>query len=248
MLKEACDMFNFSLNSSAKNGAKWADGLSGLVFPKLCVLCANHLFMSESEICHNCIRHLPRTRFELYRRNKVEQLFWGRVNIEYGFSIYYFRKKEKVQHLMHQIKYHGNQALAVNMGREAGRLMKKSGLHLKTDCLIPVPLHEKKRLTRGYNQSELIARGMSETTGLPYATEILKRVRFTSTQTRKGRYDRWENVDDSFEIQSIGSNNSHFLLVDDVITTGATLEACCKALLTIPGATVSVCSLAFAHD
>ena len=226
----------------------WIDGLSALVFPRICTLCGNNLFKNESVICRYCLMHLPRTHFENYRHNKVEQIFWGRVNLEYGFSIYYFRKKELVQQLMHEIKYRGNQKLAIIIGQEVGRILKEVKLTDQINYLIPVPLHEKKLRLRGYNQSELICKGIEEATGIPLATQLLHRAQFTSTQTKKARYDRWENVENSFVVNNLSFDNSHFLLIDDVITTGATLEACCHALLQIPGAKVSIGTVAFASD
>lgn len=235
-------------NKSTSAASLWLEGLGALIFPRICLLCGNTLFKTETTVCHYCLLHLPRTHFESYRGNKVEQIFWGRVNLEYGFSIYYFRKKEKIQQLMHEIKYRSNQKLAVALGNEMGRIIKEIRLHNSFNYLVPVPLHEKKLKMRGYNQSELICKGMEEVTGIPMATNILRRAQFTSTQTRKGRYDRWENVENSFVVNDLWGSNSHFLLIDDVITTGATLEACCTALLQIPGAKVSVGSLGYAED
>ncbi len=238
-----------STTNKATNAASlWLEGLGALIFPRICHLCGNQLFKNETTVCRYCLLNLPRTHFEGYRHNKVEQIFWGRVNLEYGFSIYYFRKKEKIQQLMHEIKYRGNQKLAITIGQEMGRILKEAGLTNTINYLIPVPLHEKKLKLRGYNQSELICEGLSEATGIPLATQILQRAQFTSTQTKKGRYDRWENVENSFVVNSLSFNNNHFLVVDDVITTGATLEACCQALLQIPGARVSVGSVAYASD
>jgi ComF family protein len=222
--------------------------MMNLVFPRICTLCGNYLFASESTLCHHCLRSLPRTQFETYRDNKVEQLFWGRLKLEFGVSIYYFRKSETVQHLMHEIKYRNNRDLATILGKEMGRILKESGLNSSVDCLIPVPLHYDKLRQRGYNQSELIAGGASSVLDIPLGTDILKKARFTTSQTRKARYERWVNVEESFVVNNLSMDGAHFLLVDDVLTTGATLEACGQALLTIPGAKVSIATVAMASD
>lgn len=235
-------------NKSMNATSPWLAGLGALFYPRICLLCGNQLFTNETTVCRYCLLHLPRTHFEAYRHNKVEQIFWGRVNLEYGFSIYYFRKKEKIQQLMHEIKYRGNRKLAITIGQEMGRILKEAGIISTINYLIPVPLHEKKLRQRGYNQSELICEGLSQATGIPLATQILQRAQFTTTQTRKSRYDRWENVENSFVVNNLSFNNNHFLVVDDVITTGATLEACCQALLKLQGTKVSVGSVAYASD
>lgn len=227
---------------------RWTDGLMGLFFPRVCISCSNSLFVYENTICNFCLKHLPRTHYETYRHNRIEQLFWGRVNIEYAFSMYYFRKKEKIQQLMHEIKYRNNQELALLLGKEMGLAIKTNELHSSFDYLVPVPLHTNKLKVRGYNQSELIVKGISEITGIPYATQLLTKSRYTTTQTNKGRYERWENVDETFVVNNLSFDNTHFLLIDDVLTTGATLEACARALLTIPGAKVSIATLAVATD
>ncbi len=239
------------MNNNLENATtfyRWMNGLSTLLFPRICVLCGNQLFKSESLLCRYCLQHLPRTHFEAYRHNKVEQIFWGRVKLEYGFSIYYFRKREQVQQLMHEIKYRNNRELAFIIGQEMGRILKDAKLTDDINYLIPVPLHEKKLRIRGYNQSELICNGLSDATGIPLATQILQRANFTSTQTNKARYDRWENVENSFVVNTFTLGNNPILLIDDVITTGAPLEACCHALLQISGAKVSVGSVAYASD
>ncbi len=235
-------------NKSQSAASPWLEGLGALFFPRICLLCGNQLFKNETTVCRYCLMHLPRTHFETYRHNKVEQIFWGRVNLEYGFSIYYFRKKEKIQQLMHEIKYRGNKKLAITIGQEMGRILKEAGIISTINYLIPVPLHEKKLKQRGYNQSELICEGLSQATGIPLATQILQRAQFTATQTKKSRYDRWENVENSFVVNNMTFTSNHFLVVDDVITTGATLEACCQALLKLPGTKVSVGSVAYASD
>jgi ComF family protein len=226
--------------------AKYLHGFFSLLYPKYCVVCKSSLFGNEEIICTVCRHSLPVTRFHLSDQNPVEQLFRGRLLIQFATSLLYFDKGSKYRNLVHQLKYQGRRDVGIFLGRMLGSTLKESGMQ-QPDFIVPVPLHRKKQRRRGYNQSELIARGISEVLNVIVCTNALRRTVFTDTQTRRKRYERWTNVENVF--RSSGSEflkGKHILLVDDVITTGATLEAAANQILKIENTTVSVASLAFA--
>lgn len=223
------------------------DDFMALIYPRTCVACGNSLFKHEDQVCHYCYLHLPKTHFHQQAHNPVKALFDGRVNVQMASSFYLFHKQGHVQKLLHSVKYKGNEALAILIGKWYAEELKEHPSLNKADYIIPVPLHPKKLAQRGYNQSEAFAKGLSEGLHVPVSTTLLQRQLFTATQTRKTKYERWENVEDAFEL----TNETHFkhchlVVVDDVITTGATIEACCQLLQTIEGVTLSVLSMAYA--
>lgn len=181
--------------------------------------------------------------------NPVKNIFYGRVELQTASSCYLFQKKGSVQKILHAIKYKGNQELARLIGTwYAGDLCADPHV-IRSACIIPVPLHSRKLKQRGYNQSEAFAKGLAEGLKIPLNTGILKRVEHTASQTRKSRFERWENVEDTFEVTEGPSlKYQHVILVDDVITTGATIEACCRALQKIEGIKLNVLSIAFASS
>lgn len=224
--------------------------LLNLIFPKICMTCGHDLLKHETSICRFCIEHLPYTHFHEKQNNKIEQLFWGRIDIERATALLTYTKGGNVQKILKAIKYRDQKELAIKMGELFGKHLLKSNWLNGIDLIIPVPLHPKKLKERGYNQSELLAKGISNATGLSINTNTLKRIVHTSTQTKKNRYDRFLNIDGVF---SLGETEqqvfNHILLVDDVITTGSTLEGCAKMLKQIHGARVSIATLAYAqHD
>jgi|TARA_B110000495_G_C23031296_1_gene614274 ComF family protein len=179
--------------------------------------------------------------------NPIAKLFWGKIKLEIALSAFTFIKKGKVQRLMHELKYQGNTKVGELMGIELGKEIDKAKITDKVDVVIPVPLHKKKLKQRGYNQSQFIAIGVAKVLECEMDTDLLKRMEHSESQTRKSKYERWENVGEAFTLtdanQYIGK---HILLVDDVVTTGATLEACCKKLEEIEGVKLSVGTLASA--
>lgn len=222
-----------------------ADGLS-LLYPKLCASCNATLYKGEREVCTRCRSYLPYTRFHNLKDNAVAQLFWGRTLVENATAYFVFRKGSRFQKLLHKIKYQNRQTLGVELGRWFGQELSLTEFNT-VDYIVPIPLHPKKLQKRGYNQSELIARGIAETLNKPLNTKILKRIIENPTQTRKGRYERWTNVEGIFElVDPAEATNKHILLVDDVVTTGSTLEAGISAILKAPGTKVSVAVLAMA--
>lgn len=209
--------------------------------------CGNSLYHGEKVLCTRCRLKLPKTNFHEHAENPVTKLFWGRAPIDYGTSFFYFRKSSKVQHLMHQFKYSGRKEVGSYCGTLFGMALNNSELFGDADYLIPVPLHPKKKLKRGYNQSEIIASGMSERMTANVDTSTLFRRVNSSTQTKKSRYERFENMDGIFGLRDgYKLEGKHVVLIDDVITTGSTLESCALTLLQIPGIRVSVATLACA--
>jgi ComF family protein len=227
----------------------WLEGLLALIYPETCMSCQIALNQNESYLCRKCVSRLPLTGYEKHGDNPVAQAFWGRTQLHFAAAIYHYRKGETLQRLIGRLKYHGDSSSGEFLGRLAGRRLKKAGEPYQPDYLIPVPLHPRKQRKRGYNQCEMIARGLSEVLDVPMETGLLRRTVFNPSQTKKGRYERWQNVEGIFEtIQpSNHFHDKHLLLVDDIITTGATLEACCSALAQIPGATISVVTVGYAN-
>lgn len=204
--------------------------LVGLIFPNLCVGCNGVLLAAEQHICTHCIENFPETKFHTLPENQLEKAFWGRVKLEQAFSFLIFRKQGIVQKILHELKYSNNPKLGIMLGQLYGSKLKESGIHF--DAILAIPLHDKKLKLRGYNQSDCFAQGLAQSLQCAHLTNVVIRKKYTETQTRKGRFDRWLNVGDVFDIQSPELiSNKRVLLVDDVITTGATIEACAHSIL-----------------
>lgn len=218
-----------------------------LIYPNLCLGCGKLLVTGEKLICFDCLVRMPRTNFHKVEDNKVEMIFWGRVKIEKASSFFLYQKGSIWQKVLHKIKYKGFKDAGFELGKNYGYELKGADYFGSVDYIVPVPLHPRKERKRGYNQSLSIAEGLSYSLGIPVEIKNLYRVRYTNTQTKKGRYERWENVNNIFAVRSDGIyENKHILLVDDVITTGSTLEACANAILGCTGSKVSIVTLAFA--
>jgi ComF family protein len=230
-----------------KNLPRFLNDLLGLFYPELCITCGERLISQEKYVCLKCWSDLPVNDFHLNSDNKVVQLFWGRTNVENAASFFLFRKGSKYQRLIHFIKYEGLKELGFETGLRYGNRLSQSPSYQSVDVIVPVPLHKRKLRKRGYNQSEWIARGLAESLGKPVSVGNLFRKTHTSTQTQKNRIERWQNVKDVFEIHHPEDfSGKHILLVDDVVTTGATLEACAAKMLNIENTRVSIVTLAFA--
>jgi len=223
------------------------DDLISLFYPRLCAGCNTSLVKGEDVLCLNCIADLPRTNYHLYPDNPVFQQFIGRAHVELATSFCRFDKGGRLQHLLHQLKYKGKLEVGQKMGILLGSDLIKCYDYRSIDAIVPVPLHPKKERKRGFNQSLEICLGISEAMDRPVLPGNLIRKVYSDTQTRKGRFERWENVSGIFTVKnSTALAGKHLLLVDDVVTTGATLEACCIPLLEIPGVRVSIATLATA--
>ena len=215
-------------------------------FPFQCEVCGRLLGEQEKIMCLYCFLELPRTNFHQSPENPVSQLFWGRVNISHSTSWFYFTKGSPYQKLMHKLKYKGRKDIGYELGKVYGYELKSSPFAM-ADIIIPVPLHPSRLKKRGYNQSEYIGKGLAETLGIPLQTGTLIRENSTESQTRKNRFERFLNMEGKFKVpyaeQITGKN---ILLVDDVVTTGSTLEACATVLLEEGCSEVYVLTLAVA--
>ncbi|MGN7719458.1 ComF family protein [Chitinophaga sp. 22620] len=219
-----------------------------LFYPHTCEGCGHELSRTEKILCIRCSLQLPVTGFQKITGNPAEKIFWGRVPIQHAMAGYYFYKQGVLQHLIHSFKYRKREDVAVFLGRQLGLQLKESAWWKEVTALVPVPLHAAKARHRGYNQAALLAEGMAEVLECSIWADGLKRTGFSETQTRKSRTDRWTNVENIFAWnRRIFESSPHVLLVDDVMTTGATLEACAQAVLQAgKGVKVSACVLACA--
>ena len=222
--------------------------LINLFYPMACAGCGDPLSDSELTACIQCRHDLPFTLHHLNPDNEAFKKFYGRLPLEHASSLLYFHKKGVVQGLIHNLKYQKRQDVGTMLGQMyAHDLQQVAALQSVTD-VIPVPLHKKRLRRRGYNQAETFGRALANGLGVPYRDTLLLKTANTKTQTKKNRTERAASVEDAFSIDAgEGLLSRHFLLVDDVMTTGATLEACGRVLLTLPGARLSVVTMAFAH-
>lgn len=224
----------------------WNDFIA-LIYPRNCISCNASLYKHENMVCNHCYISLPKSNFHKEENNELERVFAGRVPVVKAGSYYVFEKSGKVQKLLHHIKYKSNKALAEQLGVWYAQTLKDCEEIAKADLIIPVPLHLKKQKQRGFNQSEEFAKGLGKEFNIAVSRNNLFRTAFTETQTRKRKFERWENVEGKFALKDPGAlTNKTVLLVDDVITTGATIDACYEAMKHVPGIKISVLSLAYA--
>lgn len=222
--------------------------LFSLLFPNLCNGCGRSLFPGEKAICSHCLHDLPFTDFHVNPANQVAKQFWLRVPITAAMAMLYFKKGGKVQQIIHNLKYRGKTDLGFFLGTMLGNRLKGILDYQQADYIIPVPLHHSRKRQRGYNQCDEIARGLSAALQVPVGEYMLIRKKITSTQTRKSRFLRYENMMEVFEVlQKYSVVNQHILLIDDVVTTGATLEACTLALLAAGAKKISIACVAFSQ-
>lgn len=217
---------------------------SHLVFPFNCFACGIALNAGEKSICNACRNGMPLTKYWLHNDNPVEKLFWAKIPVKQAASFVFFTKGGMMQELIHQLKYKGKTAVGELMGELFAQHLCGTAYE-EVDVIVPVPLHVSRQKKRGYNQCEHIANGMAAGLKKNCSPGIVQRVRANETQTRKGVYERWINVQELFRVERPELvAGKHVLLVDDVVTTGSTLEACAGALLQVPGTKVSITTLA----
>jgi ComF family protein len=221
--------------------------LTHLFYPHICMGCGSDLLKENDLLCLSCIHNLPHTEFEKFAENPIEKIFYGRLPVMAAHSEFYFSKGELIQHLIHEFKYKGNKAIGIYLSKIMGENMFTSNRFKHIDYLIPLPLFADKEFKRGFNQAAIICEGISETMNIPVLNKNVIRIRYTETQTKKHRTERWENVSESFKIVNPAIlQGKHIMLVDDVITTGATLEACAQKIKEIPETLISIATLATA--
>lgn len=221
--------------------------LFSLFFPRLCKSCEIPLVQNEKIICTSCELKLPRTKFHEDPVNKAAQIFYGREKVEFVIPYLFFRKEGKVQHLLHQLKYQGKQEIGEYLGLLYAHDLKIFASQHGIELIIPVPLHPKKLRKRGFNQAESFARGLSTGLKIPMDVTSIQRSIHNPTQTKKSKYQRWENVEGIFTLTSAQHvMERHVLIVDDVLTTGSTLEAMTFAVKKAVGVKVSLATIAFA--
>jgi len=217
-----------------------------LFYPHICAGCGTDSLPVDSSLCIKCLYDLPVTGFEKFENNPVEKLFLGRAEINIATAQLYFAKHYLMQTLMHQFKYKGHKKLGHQLGMIMGNQLQESNRFSNIELLIPLPLYVAKERIRGYNQSEILCQGISEMMNIPVVVDAVKRISATDSQTKKNRLQRWQNMEGRFVITNEEKiKNKKLLLVDDVITTGATLESCTLALKSVSGVEVNIATLCF---
>ncbi len=223
----------------------WLDWL----LPCYCSSCQQRSVTPEKPLCFQCLSELTATQYSASDQGRLEKIFWGRIHLESARALYPLKPQSVLQHTLHQLKYQHRPRIGYYLGEIAGRSLMRTEQLRGISALIPLPLHPSKKRKRGYNQAERICAGLAAVSGIPVWENLVIRTQFTETQTRKDRGERWDNMSGKFSLidpeQAIGQ---HLLLVDDVITTGATLEACGQTLLQIPQTRLSFFSLGYTES
>ena len=216
-----------------------------LLYPRVCHICEAELLKNENILCTSCLHDLPVTRYHLDNENPVRKVFYGRIKIEKATALLHFRKKSGVQHLIHDLKYRGHRAIGTYLGKWLGEELSNIEDYSSIGMVVPVPLHKKRLKERGYNQVEDFGREIARALNADYKDDILLKISATTTQTFKDRLSRWGKLEETLVVTNKEiAANKHILLVDDLVTTGATLEACAHKLYEIPGIKVSVATMA----
>lgn len=235
------------LHASIPSFRELCDGFLHLLYPELCVACGEAMPPRDSCFCFRCQLKVSVSDMCRQKENEFTARFLGRMPVQSAAAMYYFSRKSPVQQALHRLKYHNQPEIGLKIGRAFGRRLKESGTFGDVQVIVPVPLHPRKERLRGYNQSAQFARGLSEVMDIPVLDKVLLRPMFTETQTRKKRMERFENVESVFALKKPASiEGRHILLVDDVLTTGATLEECGQLLLRVSGTRLSLATMAMA--
>jgi ComF family protein len=221
--------------------------LLNLFFPRICCTCENTLVKNEELLCFRCRSELPKANYPNLYENELKERFYGKLSVEYTIASVNFLKSGIAQKLLHEFKYNNKTEIGELFGRQIGEMLKEHQVSKQIDLIIPVPLHPKKERARGYNQSHYFALGISEVTGIPTRFDLLKRIKHSKSQTTKTREIRWKSVEHAFRVKKTHElYGAHILLVDDVVTTGATIEACGTKLFDAGVGKLSLAALAIA--
>lgn len=225
---------------------KLIDGFLHLIYPTCCFICDTELARYETSICASCYSEMHFTHFENFEEStSLDKLFWGRVELKSTFALLYYDKTNSSKRLLHALKYKHQPEIGIHFGRLIGSRLNAMPFYEKPDLLIPIPIHPKKKFVRGYNQSEELAKGIQQETGIRSLTNVLVRLENSKSQTKLGRFNRWDNVQNKFGVNGKIVDFKHVALVDDVVTTGSTLESIIKIINTeYPEIRISVISLA----
>lgn len=219
-----------------------------LIFPNNCLACGNEVSHQLKDICLKCRNELPLYSENSSKENRLKKMFWGKIELEKASAFLKFEKYGKVQELIHQLKYEGKKELGITLGQLAAEKLKKDAFFNGIDYLVPVPIHPLKEKVRGYNQSQYIAEGIQQTSDVPLNKELIIKQIHRPSQTKKNRFQRWKNVSSTFQLQNTkGMEGKHFLLVDDVLTTGSTIEACALELQKIEQVKISLLAMAYTY-
>ena len=227
---------------------QYTEDVVHLFYPHVCIGCGTDVIERSATLCAYCFSELPVTDYFMYANNPVERLFAGRILIQKAGSAFYFTKKSVLQNIMHELKYKGNREAGLFMGKQTALAMQQSKRFEEVDVIIPMPLSSRRLQQRGYNQATIIAQGMASVLRKPVHNEAVVRNKNTTTQTGKDRTSRWQTMQYAFAINNAGLlQGRHVLLVDDIVTTGATLEACGDAILAVPDVTLSIATVAYTN-
>jgi ComF family protein len=225
--------------------AIWND-FTHLFFPHTCMGCGTDNLDPKVPLCIHCTDQLPVTNFHLNENNPIEKYFWGRLPITVGMSLCPFTPGSLIQQLVHQLKYNGNKEIGIFLGTRMGKMLMRSERYTDIDALVPLPLHSSKENKRGYNQATLLCKGMAAIMQIPVFENVVQRLKANETQTHKNRIERWSNTEGRFQLRDPDLiKGKTLLLVDDVVTTGATLEACGQELLKAAGCKLGIATLAY---
>nr|WP_315231184.1 ComF family protein [uncultured Flavobacterium sp.] len=225
------------------------ESIINLFFPKVCSGCSSFLLSNENVICTVCRHEIPLTNHHLNPENDAFKKFYGRIPVVHTSALFYFHKKGIVQELIHNLKYKGHEEIGAILGKWYAEDLKTIELLQSVDEIIPVPLHRRKLKERGYNQVTAFGKALSSGLNIDYNDSLLIRNVYSKTQSKKNLLGRTEGIESTFDVSfTEKDHNKHFLLIDDVITTGSTLEACSRALLKIPGSKISIVCMAMAQS
>lgn len=237
------------MSSNTQARLRWLHDFFNLLYPKLCLACGANLPPNDELMCVSCQYQLPKTKQHEQKENGFTEIFWGRIQLETGAAQYYFSKSGRVQRLIHQLKYDHKPEIGRLLGKIYGQELRQQPHYQHINAIVPVPLHPKKQHQRGYNQAAAFGAGLSEGMEIEQYEHALERPVYAESQTSKSRQERMQNAQTAFRVKQPNLlTGKHLLLVDDVLTTGATLEACASQILALPDTKVSMATIAMASD